>query len=371
MAVDWKHLIVHRLLNLPERDTNPPKAVTTQASPAAAAQADPGRNPWVAAAATRPAETTSHGGGERSITTATEVPWRIADEPRSVRTWRRAGRTAVVVVLVLFAWVGVRTTFFPAAAPEAPPLPVALTFDSEAAEGVATRFVVSALTWNEDKSGAHAQAVALDYAGGRDDLGWNGKGRQDVTQAIPAGVVVLDERAAVVTVLVRTVTSTRNAADEPWKAGEEEWSTVQVPVAVVDGRMVATGAPGLTGQVAPGRPARTPAAKSDEALTKSTRDGAQAFFVAYGEGDVSAVESPGARIVAPGDRWEFSALVGWQVYDGSGETREATATVTWAVPGEPQTYTVTYSVTLSKVSGGGADRWQVSNLITGSSPSHS
>lgn len=369
----WKQVVFQRLLNLPEPGYDAQKAKAAKAARRAGNAPEPVEpeapssapaNPWLAAAS----------GGEAPsrtpITTASNVPWQIAEGSKSARAWRRIGRIAAAVVLALFAWVGFRTTFFPAPPASAPALPASVTFDSEAASGVASRFAIAALTWNEDDPTAHAQAVAMDYAQGESNLGWNRQGRQDVANAIPAGLDVAgDGQSAVATVLVQLVSYLRPADAEGWQAVATEWSTVEVPVSLAGGRMVATGAPSLTGAVQPADVELPARAEGDEELTTATRATAEAFFTAYGEGDVAAVEAPGASIVAPADRWVFGSLAAWQVNEGEGENRTATASVVWTVPDEPQTYAATYVVTLSTVTGGGADRWQISAITAGSTPS--
>jgi hypothetical protein len=340
--VSAKQFILERVLNLPapKERTPPPKK-----------GGRPAARPQTVGAAPAP----------------TGVPWQIATESNGARTWRLVLRIATLVVLTLFAWVGVRETFFTSQVEQALDLPVSVTFDNQAASGVASRFAMNALTWDEDSPTTHAAGVALDYGTGSDNLGWNGKGRQDAVEAIPAGVAVAkDGERATVTVLVRLVSYERAAPDQPWEQTDDQWGVVEVPVAQSNGRMVATGAPAPVGEPAPRTPPAATTATPDVDLTALTRSSAESFFTAYGEGDVSAVEAPGATIQAPSDWWTFGTLTGWQAYTGTGDTRTATAEVTWTVPDEPQTYTVIYTVTLTLVSGGGSDRWQVSDVTTGS-----
>jgi len=354
MTTDWRRVLFQRLLNLPE-----PKMKLEEESLSAPEAA----NPWAEAAAGPP------GVARRPVSTATDVPWRISDDSHTAHTWRRIARTSVLVLLVLFAWIGVRTAFMSGQDRPQVSTSAAVRFDTTAASGTAARFVMSAMTWDEDSPKVHSQAVGLDYPGGG-DLGWNGKGRQNVATVLPEGVAVAsDGKHAIVTVLVQLEVYTRAAPGEAWTLVSSGWSTVEVPVAVSHGRMVATGAPAPVGQTAPTWPANLTPPPGDGDLSKATQEGARAFFVAYGAGDVSAVEAPGATITAPTDRWEFSELSGWQVDTGAGQSRTATATVIWQdpdTPDTPVTYTVTYAVTLVQVTGGGGDRWQVSAITTGS-----
>lgn len=359
MAVNWRHVVLHRVLNLPERKV-------PSSEPAASAE---GSNPWKqASAAPGPAPTPAPSGSnpwkqaQPPPRTPTGVPWQLV-ETRKAKVWRRLGRAVLVVVLGLFAWVGVRTTFFPAPEPEPEPLPVAVTFDNETAAAVAARFAGAALTFDEDHPDERADLVALDYGGDSTDLGWNRKGKQDVVSLIPSTVTpASDGTSAVVTVLVRTVGYSRPTTADPWVAEPAEWVTVAVPVSVTSSRVVATAPPTLVGDRGPSRPPAPTAIAEDGDLTSSTRETAEAFFVAYGEGDVSAVEAPGATVAAPTSSWRMQALTDWSVEKGTGSTRTATATVVWGYDGQTATLTQTYAVTLTPVRASDTDRWQISAI---------
>lgn len=367
MAVNWRHVVMQRILNLPEPKAkqasasaapsgpNPWKQASAQTS--ADGAADP--NPWRQASAPRP----DRAGPSSVPATPTGVPWQLV-ETKKAKAWRRVGRTALVIVVGVFAWVGLRTTFFPAPQPEPAPLPVSVTFDDQTATAVATRFAGATLTFDEDHPDERAAQVALDY-GGRDsaDLGWNRKGKQDVVSLIPPTVTPAEDgKSAMVTLLVRTVAYSRPTTADPWEAGPAQWLTVAVPVSVTATRVVATAAPTLVGETAPPRPPAPAGVAEDSDLTSSTRRTAEAFFTAYGEGDVSAVEAPGAGVAAPTSQWRMQALPAWTVEKGTGTgtTRTATATVTWGYDGQTATLTQTYTVTLTPVRASDTDRWQVS-----------
>lgn len=367
----WKDVLREKVLNLPTKEERaeaqkkgwrsrrrPSDAVGLEEPSRAAAPTD---NPWKAAGASSPEQDKP----VRPVTTSTGVPWRLVDDTRGARSWRRVGRTALVVVVGLFTWVGVREAFFTGNdVPEAS-LPVEVTFDKSAAAGVATRFASTALTWNEDTPETHEQGVAMDYAQGADPVGWNGKGRQDVTAAIPGPVEVADDgESAIVSVYTKVTTYDRESSSTPWTATGTQWLTVEVPVAEAqDGsRLVATGGPSISGSAAPSAPEATEPATEDAELTSATRAIAEAFFHDYGEGDVTAVEAPGASIAAPQDPWTFKALTSWTVDAGTGDKRRAHATVTWSIEGLTQEVTQTYAATLTRVSSGGEDRWQVATI---------
>lgn len=75
---------------------------------------------------------------------------------------KRALRIAVWVVLILILWIGVRTIIWGnKARQEAAPVPISATFPTATAEGVASRFAVAFLTWEEGDAGAKTRADAL------------------------------------------------------------------------------------------------------------------------------------------------------------------------------------------------------------------
>ena len=97
---------------------------------------------------------------------------------------KKALRIMVWVVLILILWIGVRTIIWGnKARQEAAPVPISATFPTATAEGVASRFAVAFLTWEEGDAGAKTRADALRpffaTTGDIDGrLGWNGKGKQ-------------------------------------------------------------------------------------------------------------------------------------------------------------------------------------------------
>lgn len=321
----------------PKRGSTPPAQPPAPSSP---------RSPWEQAGA--PA-----GAGSR-------VPWQVEQDRTSPR-WVIAVKVGAVCVLVIWALVGVRSVL--TADRQSTPaveLPVSVTFDTAAAQGVAVRVVRLALAWDEDRASERASALSMDYTGQDRSVGWSGKGRQDIADVTAGHVEVTSSERAVVEVTARVRAYERKSSDSSWEpVGDWSWVSVQVPVADSGGRMVVTGAPALVGRAGAQAPTSSGAGRSqDVALTEDTKSGATAFFEAFGAGDVSAVEAPGAQIVAPASSWTVQDLT-WEVFEGSGTTRDARAQVTWAISGN-QTLTQVYAVTCSLVSAGGADRWQVS-----------
>lgn len=339
----WKHFIVHGVLNQPERQ----KAPEPEAAPAA--------EKWAKA-------------GEAVATTKPEAaPWHIEDDRSAGRFVRKLVKGAVVAGVVLFAWVGLRTAVqgdYPEPALE---LPASVSFDRTAAAGVGERFATSFLTWEEGKQPQHAEAVALDFYAGASDLGWNGKGKQAVRSAIAADVTVdPDGTEARVLVFVDVVTYVPNEDPEnPWKTSGSEWMTVEVPVAHDGNRVVATGTPVFVGTPETSYRPASDKRGEDTALSEDTQTAAEAFFDAYGEGDVSAVIAPGAVVAAPLlTGWTVESITDWTVYKGDGEDREARAAVTWETEAGTA-ITQTYDLTITRVTGASGERWQISAIHGG------
>lgn len=381
MAIDWRHLIVRRVLGIgsaEERQAGRQRQAQRRAARAARRQGSPVEgeqpqelhtaNPWakVARAPTpegRPEAATT------PVVTSTGVPWSLSEESASARNARRTLRVIVAVLLIFFVWVGVRTSLADLTASEGEgsgggvaELPAAATFDTTAAAGIATRLSISALEWNAENDGeGRQQAIAADYRAEDDPLDWNGKGRQEVLNAIPGGVTVADSGdAAIATVLVKVQHYTREG--EAWSAGETEWLTVQVPLILDGGRMYATAGPAIVGDATAVAYPPAAAADNDHDLSNETAATGEAFFAAYATGDVSAVEAPGATITAPATEWTTATVTEWTVAEGKGDTRYATATVEWTNEATEEQITNTYRVTLTQVTGGGADRWNVSAI---------
>ena len=303
------------------------------------------------------------------MVTSTGVPWSLSEESASARNARRTLRVIVAVLLLFFVWVGVRTAIADLTASDGGPtsggeaeLPAAATFDTTAAAGIATRVSISALEWNADTGNeARQEAIATDYQGGDDPLDWNGNGRMEVLNAIPSGVTVADSgEAALATVIVKVQHYTRDS--ESWSPDDSEWLTVQVPLVLENGRMYATGGPALVGDATAVAYPPDVANDSDPDVTNETAAAGEAFFAAYATGDVSAVEAPGASITAPTTQWTSANVAAWTVTEGEGDTRYANATVEWTNETTDEQITNTYRVTLTQVTGGGADRWNVSAI---------
>lgn len=356
----FKRFVLQVVLNLPEPKPKP-KPETTGAAPDPQTPIE--TNPWIEAAGIE-AAAPEHAATARHTPAPDTVPWDIGNGRTAARAWRYTLRTFALVVLCLFAWLGIRATVLPHEALTAPPLPAAVTFDTPSAHAAAARIVTAALTWNEDNPQARAEVIALDYSGPDPTLGWNGKGRQEVHQVIPGTVQIDpdDDTKALVTVYAQVTNYTRVDRESPWEGGPTQWVSVEVPVTSIDGRMAVTASPAVTGDQPPPSPTKTPIEREDSPLTTQTKEIAVAFFEAYSHGDVEAVEVPGATIPAPQTSWELIEVDSWTVYAGSGDTRTARAQVTWAPDGDTQRITNTYELTLTRVVVADAERWQVSDI---------
>ena len=107
-----------------------------------------------------------------------------------------------------------------------------------------------------------------------------------------------------------------------------------------------------------------PTPSQDSALTTETRSRAKAWFAAYGDSNVDAlngISAPGAQI-APIGGLTLKSLDTWQVNTG-GDPRTAQAAVTWTTPsGQVQQ---SYELTLSAVRSGTTTDWRVLTVTAG------
>ena len=328
-------LMARRVLNLPAKATPEP-------TPA---------DPWVVA-------------GEKVATTSRATPWQLEDANPSQRRWQVVARTVVAIVVLLFLWIGVRTTFWPQDAPKAQSLPAAVTFPNEEAAATAERFTWSYLTWNQDAPAVRDTAMALDLAGA-DQRGWNGQGRQDVIRTIVAAVDV-DKGGSTAQVTVNAYIRTYARAGAEWAPSGGQWSALEVPVALSRGRAVVSGAPGLVGIPAAQAVPEGPVQQEDTKVATSTKDAAKSFFTAYAEGDAAAVAAPGTEITAMTPGWKFDEVTTWTVYAGSDDQRQATAVVRFTSAADVDVkLDQTYTVTLNSVTAKAGTRWQVSAVHGG------
>ncbi|ERI35384.1 hypothetical protein M707_21895 [Arthrobacter sp. AK-YN10] len=298
-------------------------------------------------------------------TSARFASWSHEPEPASQRIWSKVLRGTVLVVLVLFVWLGIRAMLFPVPPAPAPELPVSVQFPSSLAEGTAERFAVSYLTWDESNPKIRNQQMALDLVGGGESnaLGWDGKGKQSASDAHIAQVDPQSATEAQITVYLRVTPYQKDGTT--WKPQASTWQALEVPVAISEGRAVVTGQPGFVGMTSPKPVQPNPAPLDDPAVTSQTRSYMTAFLDAYGkESDVSALTAPGSNVSGLGGELTIDSLRSWTVYMGSGDSRKAVATVLWKTKSGGNVE-MTYTLDLVKVAGGGSDRWQVSTITGG------
>lgn len=272
---------------------------------------------------------------------------------------KRALRIAVWVVLILILWVGVRTIIWGnKARQEAAPVPISATFPTATAEGVASRFAVAFLTWEEGDAGAKTRAEALrPYYSATGDidgrLGWNGKGKQRAENPTVMRVQVVDEQTARVLVLVDIIN------------GEKRSSTgLEMTVKVIDGAGVVVGNPGVVAAPAAPTVARHEASSDDGQLTTKTKPEAQSFFALFAAGDnLDSIAAPGAKIRGLNGAWGTATVTRWTVSEGGADRRTATAEVTFDRDGVQLKQIFTCSIV--KVSASGVDQWKISEVHGG------
>ncbi|WP_432156089.1 conjugal transfer protein [Streptomyces sp. bgisy153] len=289
------------------------------------------------------------------------VGWAEEEESSSRSFARRAGRVVIWCVIGLAAFTGVRTWVFPAKTPppvsQSDPQAEARKDDvpTEQAQQVAARFARSYMNLNSADRDARAKELEGDLAKGIDPkLGWDGSGMQLVAQTIPGAVTQTKPHRARVSVDVRVSVTTTKSGRQQTTSG---WRALEVPVAQVGDRVVVTGEPALVGMptaVSYNAPA---GADADSTLSVATRDVVKDFLNAWADGSQDQASAPGADIQPLGSGLSLDSLDSWVADVGSGERRTGTAVVRWALAGAQLQQT--YQITLTKVSAGGASRWQV------------
>lgn len=310
-------------------------------------------------------------GNEREFDSGPEEPGRrparaglgwAEEEETSGRSFaRRAGRVAIWCVIALAALTGVRTWVFPAKTPppvtHTDPQAEARKDDVpvEAAQQIAARFARSYMNLNSADKDARAKELEADLAKGIDPkLGWDGSGMQLVAQTIPGAVTQTGAHRARVSVDVRVSVTTTVKGKAATTSG---WRALEVPVAQVGDRVVVTGQPalvGLPGAVSYNAPEGP---EADSGLSNATREVVKDFLTAWAAGNADQASAPGADIEQLGSGMSLDALDSWVVDAGAGDRRTGTAVVRWALAGAQLQQT--YQITITKVSAGGASRWQV------------
>lgn len=196
-------------------------------------------------------------------------------------------------------------------------------FPSQRADQWAVRFTIAYLTFDQAHPDAHAAELArytTDAALQQDpQLGWDGKGKQWVFNAYPAGRQILDDHHAVITV-------------EAWLT-DARWLRLAVPVkADRDGRLAVTGRPASVDIV--GKADADPAditdadAELDSAVTAELARLLPAFFAAYAASSDNLATPTGTVLAGLGGTVKFVQFNNLRVPVG-GDHRTATVDVTW------------------------------------------
>lgn len=292
-------------------------------------------------------------------------PWATVVEGRKTKSLKQVSRWIFWAVIGFAVLTGVRS-WFSAPATTGPGVPASAMFPAAAASGVAERFASAYYTWDEGKPQDRADALGPLIANGGDGstLGWDGKGVQTAGQAHTFSVDAVDSAHARVSVSVPVTPSAKSADGKSWTPGKAVQLAVEVQIEVRDGYPYVVGSPGAVAAPTPPRINAVAFAHEDTDLTGQTKDYAKTFFKTYSQtGDVSAITAPGASIAGLGGGVAFKDLSSWSVAVDGGDSRAVHATVKWTVGGA--VVEQNYSLTITKVTAGGADRWQISRLAGG------
>lgn len=286
------------------------------------------------------------------------TPWRdVKAEKRSAWWWTFRGLIVIVVIAVV-AVPAIQAMRAQNAAPVV--VKTAVPFPDAEARALSERFVESFYTWDaatpEQRKADLAVDVPMD-ANMSSGAGWGGKGKQTAIVARATTVDMAGNSSAHVSVVFRLV-----VFDSGGTALPAVWAQAVVPVALAedDNKIVIAGMPGLV-------PLDEPVASTaedrdlDSDVTAATKDYATSFFGALGAGeDVDASAAPGARIRGLAGAVELVRLDEWKVWAGSGNTREASASITWR--NATTEFTSEYDLTLTETTGGGSSKWLVAAI---------
>ncbi|MEU4924576.1 conjugal transfer protein [Streptomyces parvus] len=364
-----------RILGLPEpgawqkkRERDREKRRTKDGPP----RETPAANPWEEAArqlkAPAPEQPAQAPAGPTPA--APVPPWSPLEERPGATAARSTGRALLWGTVGLFALLGVKAVVWPGGgaddgkgAAQPGPARTAPAYPVADAQALAARFTHAYLAWDEDAPQVRAAALAAvlppDTAPA---LGWDGKGRQTVLAVQPGPVTRAAHRAARVRVEALVKPDTAPA----------RWVGLDVPVAQTastgSARLAVTGPPGLVGLPATGpRLPDLPTPEADNKLSERTEDTIRSFFAAYADGgDTETITAPGASVPPLPEGLELVSVVSWTADAGSGETRTGTARVSWSTGGAR--IEQTYRVGLTRVASASAQRWQVSAVSGGDTP---
>lgn len=285
-------------------------------------------------------------------------------QPASVRhgekpsAWKKIVRWSVLGLILLFGWIGLRTALW-GNATDSPQqqVPLSAQYPQEQAAGIAERFAIAYLSFDEGKEDTRAKELSQFYSGAEASgkLGWDGKGKQSAANPVVLSVEPIDEQKSRVVVL-SDVTSYENG-----KAKSTKPMALEMSVSVTDEGAAVYGNPAYVGVPTPPTIAPNEPNNFDSELTQETKDSAQEFFTAYATNDtLDSLTAPGAHISGLNGAVQQAQLTKWNVGAGNESEREAWATVNYQSNGA--TVTNSYQLTLVKVSGGESAKWQIKEI---------
>ncbi len=191
------------------------------------------------------------------------------------------------------------------------------------AEAYAAEFGRVYLSFSPQNQGQREQAltafVPASVSAANPDLGWNGTGQLNLQAEQVAGITVQDPRHAVVTLLVLI---------------NGQLMQLGVPVAASGRGVVVSGEPAWLSappQISPPPPAL---GRSDPVAQSQLMNELPAFFQAYANSDIAALnrfEVRGASLTGLGGAVAFDSIGALHVPPG-GATRQITVTVIWQLP---------------------------------------
>lgn len=233
------------------------------------------------------------------------------------------------------------------------------TQDAAGAQTFASEYVKDWYTWDESDREARGQRLSLYNPGFKSNVGWNGRGKQTVTDAAAIRTEHPEDSKYVITVRYTTT-----ASDNPSYAS----------VAVYDdhGNYSPLSQPSLVAPPnlpVPTRSEETRTQVSDAAELNPINDRLDVFFNAWSRGDTStldAVTTANGPKTALNNGTEFKELRSVTVYspgdsDEDKNRRDARVVVSWKQPDGASTTDSTYGVVL--VNEGG--RWLVDSIDGG------
>lgn len=357
------------LLNLPvttPSETTPPSKGPKAGTPSPT----PAENPYlqIAQGGSRPLGRPTP--SARWSTSSAPSTWQAQASTRRGSVWLVALRGLVAVALVLAVLIAIPAvirTYRPATATGSSSrtvrLPAAATFPAAAAGGVAARFAAAYLSWDGEKPETRERALAAAGWTGSPDVGWDGKGRQQLAGPVTVAQVDAETAEKGAVTVVGDVT--------PWlvrgdKLAPSTTTTValRVPMTVTaDGRVQPAAAPSLVAPPRNSAPAGVGLPETDSRLTSETKQAAQDFFTAYGSSaDLTAIAAPGASITGLSGAVTLVRISDWDVAPPTDDQAAAVASVLWRTRDGAQ-LEQTYRLNLRLTTSGPTGRWQVLTIL--------